>query len=140
MIRAIGTDFVAQERLRRALGRVPRLRERLFTAAERDLPLPSLAARFAVKEAVAKALGSPGDLSWQDVSTVRGSAGEPVVKLAGASARRAEALGIDTWHVSISHDGGFALAFVVAEARTCGAGPAADAVAAPTRRAEGAQR
>ena len=55
----VGIDVVDVTRFLLALDRAPRLRERLFTEAERDLPPNSLAARFAAKEAIAKALGSP---------------------------------------------------------------------------------
>lgn len=116
MIVGVGTDVVAVKRLERALARVPRLRDRVFTAGERDLPPRSLAVRFAAKEAVAKALGSPGTLSWHDVTLVKGSHGEPRLVVTGACAALAAARGVDRWHVSLSHDGGMAVAFVVAEA------------------------
>ena len=60
MIIGVGTDVVEIARMERSLERTPTLRDRLFTPAEAALPLESLAARFAAKEAIAKALGAPG--------------------------------------------------------------------------------
>ena len=103
------------------LARRPGLADRLFSAAEQrnaaDVPRnpASLAARFAAKEAVAKALGSPGGLSWQDCEIVSLPSGQPEVRVSGAVAALAEELGITTFHLSLSHDGGFAIAMVVAE-------------------------
>lgn len=114
VIVGIGVDIVDVARLERALLRAPQLVERLFTPTERALPLRSLAARFAAKEAVAKALGSPGDLSWSDVEVVTGEQGEPHVVVGGRAAKRAADRGITTWFISLSHDGGMAIAMVVA--------------------------
>ena len=102
-------------RLRDALARTPRLRIRLFTAAERDLSPSSLAARFAAKEAVAKALRAPGDGSWHDVEVLVELDGSPVLTVTGACAQHADRLGVQRWHVSLSHDGDLATAFVIAE-------------------------
>ena len=115
MIVGVGIDVVAIARLGERLDRTPALRDRVFTAAERDLPLHSLAARFAAKEAVGKALCTPGDLPWQGVEVTKGEHGEPVLVVTGAVAARAEALGVTGLHVSLSHDGGIATAIVVAE-------------------------
>lgn len=115
MVRAIGVDVAEVARLGAALERVPRLRDRLFTPAERELPLQSLAARFAAKEAVAKALGSPGGMSWQDCEVVREAGGAPRLVLRGSVAAAAAARGITVWHLSLSHDGPVAIAMVVAE-------------------------
>ncbi|SNS57253.1 holo-[acyl-carrier protein] synthase [Micrococcales bacterium KH10] len=115
MIVGIGTDIVEVARLERALGRSARLRSRIFTEDEAALPIASLAGRFAAKEAVAKALGSPGDLSWRDVEVRTDEHGKPDLNVTGACARRAAALGVTNWHISISHDGGMATAFVIAE-------------------------
>jgi len=112
----VGVDVVDVARLGRALARTPRLAERLFTEGERDRPLESLAARFAAKEAVAKALGAPGGLRWRDAEVVAGPRGRPVLALHGGVAAEALAQGISTWHLSLSHDGGMATAVVVAEA------------------------
>jgi holo-[acyl-carrier protein] synthase len=111
----IGVDVVDLTRFAAALERTPGLRDRLFVGAERELPSPSLAARFAAKEAVAKALGAPRDLRWHDVEVAQGEAGEPQLRVSGTVAAAAERLGASHWHVSLSHDGGFAVAMVVAE-------------------------
>ncbi len=114
-ILGVGVDVCEIARIERLVGSTPRLLERLFTPEERGLPVASLAARFAAKEAVAKALGAPGDLSWQDAWVVRGPAGAPSLHVSGSVAARAAALGVRSWHVSLSHDGGLAVAVVVAE-------------------------
>lgn len=115
MIRGIGVDVCEIARLERDLARHPRLAERLFTPAERSLPVASLAARFAAKEAVAKALGSPGGMTWQDCEVLVGERGKPELRISGSVAEAAARAGIDTWHLSLSHDGGLAVAFVIAE-------------------------
>lgn len=115
VIVGIGVDVASLSRFERRLTRVPALRERLFTPAERELPLRSLAVRFAAKEAVAKALGAPGDLRWQDCEVLREESGAPRLILTGTVAARAAAVGAARWHVSLSHDGDSAIAFVVAE-------------------------
>lgn len=115
MIKGIGVDVADVGRLAVALERVPRLRDRLFTPAERDLPVRSLAARFAAKEAVAKALGSPGGMSWQDCEVVTDRAGAPSLRVGGTVARVAAERGVTRWHLSLSHDGPVAVAMVVAE-------------------------
>lgn len=115
MIVGIGVDIVDIARFAASLERAPALRVRLFTDAERELPVRSLAARFAAKEAVAKALGAQGDLRWHHCSVGRGKAGEPVIETSGTVAARAAELGVVTWHLSLSHDGGVAVAMVVAE-------------------------
>ena len=112
----IGVDVVDVARLAERLERVPRLAERLFTEAERGLPVRSLAGRVAAKEAVAKALGSPGDLGWHEVEVRLVAGHPPVITVSGAVARRAAEAGVVRWHLSLSHDGGIATAFVVAEA------------------------
>jgi holo-[acyl-carrier protein] synthase len=112
----VGIDVVDVVRLAVALERTPRLAERLFTQAERTgRSVESLAARFAAKEAVAKVLGAPGNLSWLDAEVVSAGNGRPHLRITGAAATEAEVLQIRAWHVSLSHDGGYATAMVVAE-------------------------
>jgi holo-[acyl-carrier protein] synthase len=111
----VGIDVVEVARFVATLERAPRLRERLFVPDERDLPDASLAARFAVKEALAKALGSPGDLHWHDAVVRRVAGTAPQIEVAGTVQARLEELGITALHVSISHDAGVAAAVVVAE-------------------------
>jgi holo-[acyl-carrier protein] synthase len=103
------------ERFGQTLTRTPRLRDRLFTQSERDLPLMSLAARFAAKEALAKALGAPVGLRWTDATVVREGNGRPHLRIVGTVAARADELGVTAIHVSLSHDAGVASAVVVAE-------------------------
>ncbi|WP_454041268.1 holo-ACP synthase [Cellulosimicrobium sp. Marseille-Q8652] len=115
MIIGVGIDVVDVARFMESIERIPRLRDRLFTPAERDLPASSLAARFAAKEAIAKALGAPGGMKWHDATVHRVVGGPPEVEITGTVAARAEELGIRTFHLSISHDAGIASAMVVAE-------------------------
>ena len=116
MIVGVGIDVVQVARLERALVRTPTLADRLFTAGEQQSTrTESLAARFAAKEAVAKALGAPGGLRWTDAEVVTGPSGRPRLVLHGGVAEEAEAQGITAWHLSLSHDGGVATAVVVAE-------------------------
>ncbi|MDO5630042.1 MAG: holo-ACP synthase [Mobilicoccus sp.] len=111
----VGIDVVEIDRLMALLERTPALRERLFVPSERSLSAASLAARVAAKEAVGKALGQPGDFSWQDVTVERTAERRPYVVLRGVTERCAHALGVTHLHLSISHDGAIATAVVVAE-------------------------
>ena len=115
MIIGLGIDVVDIERFGAALERTPGLRERLFTTLERGLPVRSLAARFAAKEALAKALCTPGDLRWHDAQVGRGEHGEPELSVTGSVADRAHQLGAVHLRLSLSHDGGIATAIVIAE-------------------------
>jgi holo-[acyl-carrier protein] synthase len=75
----------------------------------------SLAARWAAKEAAAKALGTGiGAMSWQEIEVLRGESGCPALALHGRAADLAAARGLTRWALSLAHDGGMALAFVVA--------------------------
>ncbi len=115
MIVGVGIDVVDVERFGATLERTPSLRSRLFTAVERDLPLASLAARFAAKEALAKALGAPAGLHWLDAEVRRDPSGRPTLAISGSVATRAGELGARTVHVSLSHDAGIASAVVLLE-------------------------
>ena len=115
MIIGLGIDVVDVARFGQVLGRTPRLLERLFTDSERSLGLNSLAARFAAKEALAKALGAPAGLRWSDASVLRDGDGRPHLKMWGTVEARAEALGVMGLHVSLSHDAGIASAVVIIE-------------------------
>ncbi len=115
VIVGIGVDITDVARLAAALDRTPALAERLFVDTERSLPLPSLAARFAAKEALAKALGAPPGLRWTDAEVVREDSGRPALRLRGTVAAAADRLGVARWHLSLSHDGGVAVAMVIAE-------------------------
>ena len=93
----------------------PTWRTKLFTPAEAELPMQSLAARFAAKEALAKALGAPGGLHWHDAVVVSLPSGDPTFELSGTVLARANDLGATSTHLSLSHDGGIASAVVVLE-------------------------
>ncbi|MDR1152585.1 MAG: holo-ACP synthase, partial [Bifidobacteriaceae bacterium] len=110
MIVGVGIDIVGIARLAGCLRRAPRLAERLFTPAEALLGIESLAGRFAAKEALAKALGAPGDLVWRDVEVVRVPGGRPRLDVRGTVARRCAELGIVHLHISLSHDAALATA------------------------------
>jgi holo-[acyl-carrier protein] synthase len=115
MIVGVGIDVVDIARFDESLSRTPGLRERLFTPAEAVLPLASLAARFAAKEAIAKALGAPAGLGWHDAEVIRETTGRPRFEIRGTVLVAADALGVRSVHVSLSHDGGLATAYVVLE-------------------------
>lgn len=102
-------------RFEATLARTPALRGRLFTEGESALGTASLAARFAAKEAVAKALGAPPGLRHLDAEVVGGEHGRPELRVTGRAAEVARALGVARWHVSLTHDGGVAIAYVIAE-------------------------
>jgi len=114
-VRGIGIDIVDIARFEQSLARTPTLAHRLFADSERGLPVQSLAARFAAKEALAKALGAPNGLAWHDAVVVNDVAGRPSWKLTGTVATAAEVAGITAVHLSLSHDAGNAIAMVVAE-------------------------
>jgi holo-[acyl-carrier protein] synthase len=115
VILGVGIDVVDVARFAASLERTPRLGERLFTDAEQLLPAASLAARFAAKEALAKALGAPVGLRWRDAEVHRGEDGRPHLSMHGTVAARADALGVARTHLSLSHDAGIASAVVLVE-------------------------
>jgi len=124
MIVGIGVDIVDVGRVHAMLERYrDRFARRVFTDAENRYAGKSvksaerLAGRFAVKEAVLKAFGtgkSQGIL-WRDVETIPGPKGRPKVNLYGNADKYMKSLNANRVHVSISHDGGKAVAFVVIE-------------------------
>lgn len=115
----IGVDVVDLARFSKVVYRTPGILDRLFTKAEqtglagKQLALVSLAGRFAVKEAVAKALGAPAGMEWHDCEV--SNSGAPTISLRGTVAKVADSKGVTNWHVSISHDGPIAIAYVIAE-------------------------
>lgn len=109
----VGIDVVDIERFEAAITRTPSLKAKLFTPAEAELNLQSLAARFAAKEALAKALGAPGNLEWHDAEVVSLPSGQPTMVLRGTCLARATELGGATTHLSLSHDGGIATAVLI---------------------------
>jgi holo-[acyl-carrier protein] synthase len=120
----IGVDITEMERIAR-LAENPAFVNRVYTQDELSLvqqvseqrKFEILAGRFAVKEAVAKAFGTgiAEGLSFQDIETVRGSKGEPVVSLHGKARELADSIGVRAVRVSLSHASGLAIAFVVLE-------------------------
>ncbi|MDI2126851.1 holo-ACP synthase [Yinghuangia seranimata] len=122
VIVGVGIDVADIGRFEQSLERTPGLADRLFTEAERyvrpgqERGGASLAARFAAKEALAKALGAPPGLQWQDAEISTEDSGRPILTVRGTVAARAAELGVTTWHVSLSHDAGIASAVVIAEA------------------------
>lgn len=117
----IGTDLVECDRFRLALERRPRIAERLFSEAEREYafrhrePVPPLAARFAAKEAVMKAM-SVGlwKFALRDVEVVRLPSGQPEVALHDKAAALAAERGVTQWLLTLSHTDGMAIAIAVA--------------------------
>ena len=119
MIKVVtGIDMVEIPRLDGVLRRHgDRFLQRVFTAnelSESGNRTTSLAARFAAKEAVAKALGTGiGRVGWQEIEVLRDFEGQPILHLYGAAAQRAEDLSISTWSVSLTHTQSTAAAVVV---------------------------
>jgi holo-[acyl-carrier protein] synthase len=114
-----GIDLIDIPRLEGAIQRHgARFLDRIFTPGEIQEAqgrLTSLAARFAAKEAVAKALGTGiGAVGWLEIEIRYGPAREPVLHLHGEAARLAAELGLETWAVSLSHTEGHAVAVAVA--------------------------
>jgi holo-[acyl-carrier protein] synthase len=111
----VGIDVVDIDRFELSLERTPTMRERLFTPGEAALPLASLAARFAAKEALAKALGAPHGMAWHDAEVLSEDSGRPVLTIRGTVRARADELGVRHLHLSLSHDAGIASAVVMLE-------------------------
>jgi holo-[acyl-carrier protein] synthase len=118
----IGIDLVDIERFRRSLERTPSMRERLFTDAELAYvaaqvdPVPSLAVRFAAREAVMKSLGvGLGAFGFHDAWVDRSSSGRPSLVVSGRAAELAAAAGVVAWHLSLTHSDVMAAAYVIAD-------------------------
>lgn len=121
MIKGIGVDAVDIERFRTSLSRTPSMRDRLFTAEELAYvapkvdPVPSLAARFAAREAVMKAMGlGLGAFGFHDVWVSRAESGEPSLVVVGRALELAKERGVSSWHLSLTHTDLVAIAYVVA--------------------------
>jgi len=113
----IGIDAVDVERFARALQRRPSMAARLFTDHEQQVGsgTAGLAARFAAKEAVMKALGvGIGAFQWTDVEVVRLASGQPALRVSGAAAALATEQGVGSWLVSLTHTSSLAEAVVAA--------------------------
>jgi holo-[acyl-carrier protein] synthase len=119
-----GVDAVETPRIAKMLERWgDRFPQRAFTEQERAYcdrkkrgRAECYAARWAAKEAAFKALGGgPGTKRWRDYEVLRDAAGRPSIVLSGAAQTAAEKLGVERLHLSLTHDGGVAVAFVVLE-------------------------
>jgi holo-[acyl-carrier protein] synthase len=117
----VGVDLCEVERLRRTLARTPGFATRVYTDAERETcgrrrdPAEGLAARFAAKEAVLKALGRGlGACAFRDIEVVRAASGAPSLALHDSAARLAAEHGVTSWHVSLTHTATMAEAVVIA--------------------------
>jgi holo-[acyl-carrier protein] synthase len=124
MILGIGIDLVDIPRLERVLARHEgRAHQRLFTPGEMQYcneaarPGESYAARFAAKEAFFKAVrtGWGQGVTWTEVEVLSSPEGAPALRLHGGARRRADALGVRTLHLSLTHTGDTAGAFLVLE-------------------------
>jgi len=121
MIVGIGVDAVEIDRFRRSLERTLSMKSRLFTSEEleyvepHDDPTASLAARFAAREAVMKAMGvGLGAFEFHDVWVQRADSGRPTLAVTGRAQQIANELGITDWHLSITHTDSTAIAYVIA--------------------------
>jgi len=123
-VRGIGVDVVKVERIAQALERFgEKMEQRLFTEDERTYcrthkdPLPHLAARFAAKEAAFKAIGTglSGGVGWKHAEVIQPGGRQPRIAFHGVALERFRELGCRDAHVSLTHDGGFAIACVVIE-------------------------
>lgn len=115
MLIGIGVDTVDVDRFQENLKRTPALKSRLFTEAEQALPIRSLAARFAAKEALIKALGGSDGIEWHDLEVEPSRGVRPTFTRTDALVWVLGGLGAAWPHLSITHDGGFATAFVIVE-------------------------
>lgn len=112
MIDGVGIDVVDIARFQESLERTPGLKDRLFTDGEKGKGIASLAARFAAKEALAKALAVPAGLNWHDCEVVNLENGQPVFLFRNQIAELIDGAKV---HLSLSHDAGVASAMVVIE-------------------------
>jgi holo-[acyl-carrier protein] synthase len=117
----IGIDAVEVDRFRQVLARTPGVARRLFTESERAYgarkrdPAERLAARFAAKEAVMKALGvGLGAFAFHDVEVVRAPSGQPMLELRGRAEALARQRGVTGWRLSLTHTHRVAEAVAVA--------------------------
>jgi len=108
----IGIDVVSIERFQESLDRTPGLINRVFTPNEAKLTSSRLAARFAAKEALAKALNAKSAFNWQEAEVINEATGKPNFIFSGEMAKR---LANHTVHLTLSHDAGIASAMVIVE-------------------------
>jgi holo-[acyl-carrier protein] synthase len=112
VIDGIGIDVVDIKRFIESLERTPGLREKLFTESEAKLPPSSLAARFAAKEALYKALSPAHGLNWHEAEVINEINGKPAFLFRGEIAELVDGAKV---HLTLSHDAGIASAMVVIE-------------------------
>lgn len=112
MINGIGIDVVDIKRFKQTLERNPSLEPKLFTETERKKSIQSLAARFAAKEALAKALNVENGILWHEAEVVNLEGGKPVFIFYGVVADLVASANV---HLSITHDAGIASAIVIVE-------------------------
>lgn len=115
MIIGTGIDLVDIARFERSVIRTPKLIQRLFTATEQQRKPRSLAARYAAKEALIKALGGSDGVHWTEMEIVSEPSGRPVFALTGSTADVVAERGITAVHLTMSHDAGLAVAHVILE-------------------------
>jgi holo-[acyl-carrier protein] synthase len=119
-ILGIGVDVVEVQRIRDLMESRPGFRDRVFTSSEivdcqsEADPGPCFAARWAAREAAAKALGGVPQLNWHEIAVLRGPDGDPHLALEGKALARAEEVGARELLVSMSHEKSVAAAFCVA--------------------------
>ena len=112
MIFGIGIDVVDIARFEESLVRTPSLKDRLFQGGELERPIHSLAARFAAKEAIAKAMDSKENFHWHDIEIINLESGKPTFQLSGSTQEYLQGKKV---HLTLSHDAGIASAMVVIE-------------------------
>ena len=122
MIIGMGSDLIDIRRIETSISRFgERFTHRCFTDIERARSdrrknrAESYAKRFAAKEALIKALGDSTGVQWHDMQVVSDGHGNPRFELSGAAAAVAQSVGATRLHLSMSHDAGVAIAYVVAE-------------------------
>ncbi len=111
----IGVDVVDVDRFSRSARRSTGLIARVLTDGEQSPSQASMAARFAAKEALAKALGAPTGLRWHDAVVRSQVTGQPTFEVTGTVADACGRRGVTSIHLTLSHDAGVALAMVVLE-------------------------
>jgi holo-[acyl-carrier protein] synthase len=112
VITGIGIDVVEISRFKESIERTPAMKEKIFTKQEAQLSLPSLAARFAAKEALVKALDARNIFHWHDAEVINEESGKPRFIFSGTLATRLDGFRV---HLTISHDAGIASAMVIIE-------------------------
>lgn len=108
----IGIDVVNIDRFQESLDRTPGMLQRIFTPTEATLSIASLAARFAAREALAKALNAKAPFNWLEAGIINEPTGKPAFNFSGEMALRLVEFNV---HLTLSHDAGIASAMVIVE-------------------------